>query len=93
MPRIDHELKTWPNPFHAVWQGVKTFEVRRDDRGFKVGDRLLLREYEPQGASEGTYTGREITADVTYLLKGPNFGLPANMVVMSIFVERRTGGW
>ena len=44
-----HELKTWPEYFAPTAAGVKTFEVRRDDRGFRVGDRLRLREFEPGG--------------------------------------------
>lgn len=43
---MTHELKTNPLYFEAVRNGTKTFEVRRNDRGFKVGDRLLLREYD-----------------------------------------------
>lgn len=42
-----HELKTWPEPFAAMVDGRKAFEIRRDDRNFAVGDALLLREYEP----------------------------------------------
>ena len=43
-----HALKTHPEPFAAVCLGHKTCEVRKDDRGFKVGDVLLLEEYEPK---------------------------------------------
>lgn len=33
-----HELKTWQQPFDDVWNNEKTFEVRKDDRGFRLGD-------------------------------------------------------
>ena len=39
-----HELKTDGPVFQALKDGIKTFEIRKDDRGFKVGDELWLRE-------------------------------------------------
>lgn len=42
-----HNLKTCPDPFAAILDGRKRYEIRQDDRGFAVGDELLLREYEP----------------------------------------------
>ncbi len=44
---MNHILKCWPGFFDAVDSGDKTFEVRLDDRGFKVGDRLTLRRWQP----------------------------------------------
>jgi len=38
-----HFLKTWAEYFEAVKSGNKTFEVRVNDRDFKVGDILVLR--------------------------------------------------
>lgn len=43
-PKI-HELKIWPPYYREVVNGVKTFEVRKYDRDFRVGDILILKEY------------------------------------------------
>ena len=40
-----HELKILPNYFYDVVSGIKTFEVRFNDRDFQLGDQLLLKEY------------------------------------------------
>ncbi|WP_410744599.1 DUF3850 domain-containing protein, partial [Clostridium neonatale] len=42
-----HELKVWPQYFGRILDGSKTFEFRKDDRGFELGDTLILREFEP----------------------------------------------
>ena len=58
-----HELKTWPEFFMDLAAGAKTFEVRRDDRDFQVGDILWLREWDPRSE---TYSGREVRRRITY---------------------------
>lgn len=74
-----HVLKIWPEFFDAIADGRKTFEVRFDDRGYREGDLLRLREWEPAGE---VYTGREITVRVTYILRG--WDLPKRATVLSI---------
>jgi len=87
-----HELRCWPQFFQAVWDGDKTFEVRRDDRGFEVGHALMLREYDPEldeRAAGERYTGRELTASVTYVLRGNGFGVESGFVVLGIKLLQR----
>ncbi len=68
MPRV-HRLKTWPEYFKSVVSGRKTFEIRKNDRDFKVGDHLELQEYYPVGG----FSGRVIIKTVSYVLDDPTF--------------------
>jgi hypothetical protein len=76
-----HYLKTWPLIFTAVKEEHKTFEIRKNDRGFQVGDLLILQEYLP---TNGEYTGKEIQRIVTYILEGDKYGVEKGYVCMSI---------
>ncbi|XTP37108.1 ASCH/PUA domain-containing protein [Mycobacterium sp. TJFP1] len=76
-----HELKTWPLHFREIVAGRKTFEVRKNDRGFQVGDVLLLREYSPNADH---FTGATCRRTVTYILPGGNFGIADGHVVMAL---------
>lgn len=58
-----HALKTWPCFFKAVLDGRKPFEIRLNDRDFRVGDQLRLQEYD---LDTGQYTGRDLVADVSF---------------------------
>lgn len=59
-----HDLKTWPAYWREVAAGRKTAEIRRDDRGFRVGDRLVLREFDQ---TTGSYTGNVLHRTVTHI--------------------------
>lgn len=60
-----HELKTVPPWFGMVFHGEKTAELRKNDRGFAVGDRLRLREYRPDSWD---YSGSEVLAEITSMV-------------------------
>lgn len=77
-----HELKVWPAYFAALADGRKTFEIRRNDRGYQVGDVLALREWRPDLVpGSGDYTGRSLTRVVTYIT---DFEQMQGIVVMGL---------
>jgi hypothetical protein len=57
-----HDLKVLPYFFTHLVLGVKPFEIRKNDRDFKVGDILLLREWH-----NGRYSGSELAREVTFI--------------------------
>jgi hypothetical protein len=67
---VIHELKTWPEYWQDVFDNLKNFEVRFNDRDFKVGDLLFLREWDPKTE---TYTGRVTRRNVIYTLDNPQY--------------------
>lgn len=75
-----HELKILPQYFQAVWDGNKNFELRKNDRNYKVGDFLILREYSSSG-----YTGSFLKVVITYILKDcPEYGLNKDYCILGI---------
>lgn len=91
---MTHELKILPEYFGAVEQGQKTAELRFNDRGFAVGDELLLREHRrPCGVcgSNGGLTGRVISVTVTHVVRSePMNGLRDQWVMLSFKVNATT---
>jgi hypothetical protein len=77
----EHELKTWSIYFDAVARGDKTFEVRRDDRGFQKGDILVLRRFDSRYFC---FTGERLRKRISYILTGGQFGIEPGYVVMGL---------
>lgn len=59
-----HDVKLGTTFFDDVKTGRKTFELRKNDRGYKEGDTIVLHEYK-----DGTMTGRTITKKIVYMLE------------------------
>ncbi len=85
---VTHAVKSWPHLFDATLSGAKRHEMRRrGERDYRVGDFLLLREYDPARA---LYTGRELLLRVTYVTSAENQcalsgeGLDPDYCVMSV---------
>jgi len=75
-----HDIKTWPIAFRAVRDGLKPWELRKNDRDFKVGDLLCLHEFNPDA---DVYTGQRLTQQVRWILDG-GFGLPKGYIIMTL---------
>jgi hypothetical protein len=91
MTATTHYLKCWPEFFDAVERGDKTFEIRKNDRGFQRGDVLVLRKYDPftssyvspEGAPRSNASkAATVTVAVSYVLS--DYGLQPGYVCMAI---------
>lgn len=83
---MKHELKVYPRFWRALSTGKKPFEVRRDDRGFRVGDTCELREFNP----ESGYTGAgPYIREITYILRNEDMpvGVPVGYCVLGFGYE------
>lgn len=76
-----HTLKVWPQYFKPVVEGLKRFEIRKNDRDYSVGDILVLMEYIENACK---YTGNTIALVVTYIFNGGRFGLDEDYIIMGI---------
>jgi hypothetical protein len=80
-PRTTHHLKCWPVSFQAMKRGPKTFEYRKNDRDYQIGDILHQEEW---NEITSKYTGDTLDQKITYLLMGGQFGIPEGYCIMSV---------
>jgi hypothetical protein len=64
-----HVLKTRPSQFNAMLNQRKGHDLRRDDRDFRVGDRVLFYEHDD---NSDLYTGRVLKAKIGYITSSSN---------------------
>jgi hypothetical protein len=87
-------LKTDPLLFAKSWHGLKPYELRLNDRNYRVDDLLLLKEttHSGQAIAAGEplcYTGRWMLIRITDVLQGQGlYGLQADWVTMSVETVR-----
>jgi len=87
------ELKCWPDEFHSIGLGLKRHEIRVEDGvPFQVNETILLRQWKPRrnhapwlSQKVGRCTGLVQRVRVSYITRGPEWGIPAGLVVLSIF--------
>ncbi|PLR99929.1 RNA-binding protein [Bacillus sp. T33-2] len=74
-----HQLKTVEPYFAAVVRGDKTFEVRKFDRDYQIGDFLDLVHYNP----ETNQLGKRVTRRITYMLTDQPY-VPEGYVILGM---------
>ena len=88
----EHILKLNERYFDAVANGIKTFEIRKNDRDYKVGDTLVLKEVNDDGKfltyadhNLGMNLNYEVKVAVTYVLTHDEFeGIKEGYVALGI---------
>jgi hypothetical protein len=74
-----HKLKCETEYYQAVDRGEKTFELRVNDRDFKIHDWVALLE-----VVQGMPTGREIGPfEIKYILYGGKYGLAPDYCIFN----------
>ena len=73
-----HWLKIDRKFFYDILTGAKTFEIQKNDRGFKVGHCLILQVWE-----NGEHTKQTLPVQVHYITDFPD-GLRPGYIVMGI---------
>lgn len=74
---MTHELKILPEYYNQVIVGNKNWELRKNDRCFKVGDLIVIREWVED------YTGRLLVGHVKFILE--NYaGIESGYCILSI---------
>ena len=63
-----HKLKLNAKYYEDSERGIKTFEIRKNDMDYKIGDVLELREYIEDIRGLGYYTGNVHWKIITYIL-------------------------
>jgi hypothetical protein len=61
--RVLHQVKAWPEFYGPLAAGRKPFEIRENDRDYRAGDGLEVREFD---RAAGVYTGARVLREVTY---------------------------
>ena len=79
-----HKLKLKIDFCEAVLNGTKTFEIRKNDRDFKMGDLINFTPVDNDGEA-GYHKVQNCTYKITYILSG--WGLKDNYVVLAIKEE------
>ncbi len=83
---IIHKLKTVNPYFNDIWNRIKNFDVRLNDRDFKINDYVLLREFDTTTLNK--YLFREILCRIYYIFEDSKF-LKKNIIIIGIHIIER----
>lgn len=81
--RMTHKIKIRESFAEAVYAGSKTFEVRKNDRGYQNGDLVKFTVlYDSDGLEMINHPLHDMTFEITYVLAG--WGIEDGYVVFGI---------
>lgn len=90
-----HTLKCDPDIFQKIWNKEQTFELRLNDRNYKVGDEIISHETthtgeEMEHGMKLEYTGRYICSKIVGILQRNHFSKDRfdNWVIISIQIMK-----
>ena len=72
---MNHKLKIKQEYADKYYQGIKPWEIRKNDRDFKVGDTIYFTVIE---------TGKIYSRKITYLFEGGAYGLEKGYCIMTL---------
>ena len=76
-----HYLKCLPEFFERSKAGLKNYEIRLNDRNYQVGDIIVLQAFDTE---KSEYLGSEIERRIDYVLKGGQFGISPDYVILEL---------
>ena len=86
-----HELKIKKEYFQEVYFGKKTFELRKDDRDYEVGDLIKFNVIDnvvspnKEEKTECAYIDENRLYEITYILRDvPEYGLDKDYCILGI---------
>ena len=77
-----HELKIKESFAGAILRGEKNFEVRRNDRGFQKGDKIVFTVIDDTNIPYVAHPLKDKVFEITYVLSG--WGIKEEYVVFGI---------
>lgn len=72
-PPMNHDLKVWPEFYPAMSERTKNFEIRKNDRDYRVGDRTTLRLWDPE---TNLYSGPQLQRTITHIMSFADVPVP-----------------
>lgn len=86
MTHITHNLMLNSHFVEAIYSGRKTFEIRRNDRGFQTGDHIVFTPFrsgeQDRAKMYPEHPIKDEEYEITYMLNG--WGLKEDFVVLGI---------
>lgn len=83
-----HMVKSWSMFYKDIASGIRTADIRLNDRRYAVGDILELNEFDP---AKFAYTGNKMDVEITYIQTNKSnpcaisqFALHDDYVVLSV---------